>query len=491
MTFADSPAPSNPYLANPPVEPGENAQLPDQAASVIRDWAATRTFTSVPWEGVMYTPKGQPPLSNREKAAFERQCQDQIEWYNNEFVYHKLGTESGIPKIKMAYKGPARYFEGSLEKVKDAAAFQSGACGGANKVAADIKLVSGDASVLQGPTHPLNLVYTYVRHGIDAIDMATLVHYADPAAASVKKIRYNTYIYIESTQEVWWTTYKVYSMSFADRADSSLWVNKGIQTANYDAAVAIGSMPSNTVLNVGGVGIYVNDTGSTATFSFEWQCRESKSFCFIACAGGNANSSIMNQYLTATCMKQLHEVGHVLGLGHGITKGSFASPMSGSPDAYPANGAHHSYAQALVCYLHKSCLGVSNIATDYNSISWTWSNLKISPSNDGSKFPVLTGKVVSSNQSSVPLLGVFVQFAIDKHEAIFNGYTSNHLVASLIRPDGTFSVSLDHAYSTGDFVLDAVFNSFDGFIRAYNLAGLSNKADLSTIPLEHRKWTVT
>ncbi|MGL4617793.1 MAG: hypothetical protein ACRCZS_01865 [Chroococcidiopsis sp.] len=480
------------YLANPPVAPGENTQLPTQAATVIKDWATSRTFTPVEWEGVVYTPQGQQPLSVREKAAFEWQFKDQMNWYNNEFAYHKLGTESGLPKITMACKSTIRYFVGTLEKIKDQASFSAGACAASANVLTNLRTVAGDSTAINPPNHPFNMIFTYVRDGIDAINTTPITHYADLAAAeAVGNIRYGTYIYIESTKEVWYRTYKNYWAKFVDRTDASLWLNKGIQAANYDAAVALGPLAPGTVINVGGNGIYVNDTGNTATFSFEWFCRESRSFCFIACAGTNAHSSMQPQYLKTTCMKQLHEVGHVLGLGHGITKGTFASPMSGSPEAYPAEGAHHSFAQALMCYVHRTCLGVSNVAADYNTPSWSWSNVTISPANDGSKYPVLTGTVTSSNQATVPLLGVFVQFAVDLHVAKFNGYVANCLVASRVRPDGTFSVVLDHAYATGDFVLDSVVDSFDGYIQVVNVAGLVNGFNLTRIPLEQRKWTIT
>lgn len=483
------------YLANPPVAPGENTQLLAQTTTIISDWAATRTFTPFPWEGAVYTPQGQEPLSEREKAAFEWQCQDQMNWYNNEFTYHKLGPESGLPEVRMVYKGPIRYYVGTLEKERDRASFTAGACNASTNVLRNLRTASGDATAIDPPNHPVNMIYTYVRDGIDAIDTTTITHYANLAAAEAAgNIRYDTYIYIESTKEVWYRTYKNYSAKFVDRGDSSFWRNKGIQVANYDAAIALGPLDPGTVLNVGGNGIYLNDTGASATFSFEWFCQESRSYCFIACAGFNTNahSSMQPQYLKTTSMKQLHEVGHVIGLGHGITKGTFASPMSGSPEAYPSGGAHHSFAQAMLCYVHRYCLGVSNIAADYNRPTWTWSDLKISPSNDGSKFPVLTGKVVTSNQATVPLLGVFVQFGIDLHDGKpYSSYNASFLVASRVRSDGTFSVSLDHAYATGDFFLDFLVNVYDGYIRAYNLAGLSNDANLSAIPLEQRKWTIT
>ena len=199
------------YLANPPVAPGENTQLLAQTTTIISDWAATRTFTPFPWEGAVYTPQGQQPLSEREKAAFEWQCQDQMNWYNNEFIYHKLGPESGLPEVRMVYKGPIRYYVGTLEKEKDRASFTAGACNASGNVLRNLRTASGDATAVDPPNHPVNIIYTYVRDGIDAIDTTTITHYADLAAAEAAgNIRYDTYIYIESTKEVWYRTYKNY-----------------------------------------------------------------------------------------------------------------------------------------------------------------------------------------------------------------------------------------------------------------------------------------
>ena len=472
-------------MINPPVPAGVSQPPLAQTVAAIKSFVATRTFTKQTWSTFLWAPSNSIRTPNAEdQAGAVGMTQKTLDFWVKEMKRHGLDSANGVPEPSFVNDGLCRVFRSTSIA---SSAIRDSACDGSNDILGAIN--SEFPGALAGMSQD-NLVGWGLLDGTgSAAEIFETPKYTYPDEATAEatakagpdwlfqrrgkffitigdrawmpiESKGQHFFFRKTSPNAWYWKESVYP-----------WIDLGPYCTSIADAVSKGVQPVDGYITIKGVGCFQNTTGAAGAFDVNtWSAFKTEfSAWFVACAHGRiavASTGLSRLKDGYSDYNQLanHEVGHNLGAGHNSNgpNATLSNPSGGSGH-YGDQAAN--FGQAAMVYVAKNHFGVSDVPSDYNNPIWTFDTQVIGPSDDGSLWPTIRGRVQASNSADVPLFAVvaYVQELEADGVTSKSEYADATMVGALIQSDGTYSVKLEHFAPTGRFKIRSM--------QALNMAG--------------------